>query len=211
MVEEQIARPRDGRKPVRDPRVLDAMRAVPRHAYVPEEARFEAYDDHPLVIGHDQTISQPYIVAVMTELLAIPPGGRVLEIGTGSGYQSAVLARLAAEVFSVERIPFLAGEASRRLAGEGCANVRVRVGDGFEGWPEHAPYDAIVVTAAPPSVPSRLVEQLRPGGRMVVPVGPAFGVQPLTLVTRRPDGGFLEERVMGACFVPMLPGVRLGG
>lgn len=205
-----MARPRDGRMPVRDARVLAAMRAVPRHLFVPEEALGEAHEDHPIPIGHGQTISQPYIVAVMTELLALTPRARVLEIGTGSGYQAAVLSRLAAEVFSVERAPRLAEEALRRLAEDGCLNVRVRVGDGYEGWPEHAPYDAILVTAAPPSVPARLVEQLRPGGRLVAPVGPSCGVQPLTLVTKRPDGGVDEERVMGSCFVPMLPGVNGG-
>jgi protein-L-isoaspartate(D-aspartate) O-methyltransferase len=207
MVEEQIARPTDGRMPVRDARVLAAVRSVPRHLFVPEEARSEAYGDHPIPIGHAQTISQPYIVAVMTELLALPPRSRVLEIGTGSGYQAAVLSLLAAEVFSVERVPLLAEEAGRRLAGAGFLNVRVRVGDGFEGWPEHAPYDAVIVTAAPSSVPPRLVEQLRPGGRLVAPVGPSHGMQPLTLVRKLADGSAEEQQVMGSRFVPMLAGV----
>lgn len=197
--------------PVRDRRVLDAMRSVPRHEYVPAEARAEAYEDHPIPIGHGQTISQPYIVAVMTELLALTPRARVLEIGTGSGYQAAVLSRLAAEVFSIERVPLLAEEARRRLVEDGCLNVRVRVGDGYGGWPEYAPYDAIVVTAAPSSVPAPLVEQLRCGGRLVAPVGPSCGVQPLTLVAKGSDGSVTEERVMGSCFVPMLPGVAGGG
>ncbi|MCC7519540.1 MAG: protein-L-isoaspartate(D-aspartate) O-methyltransferase [Verrucomicrobiae bacterium] len=211
MVLEQIARPRDGRTAVHDARVLDAMRAVPRHLFVPEEARNEAYDDHPIPIGHGQTISQPYIVAVMTEQLALPPRARTLEIGTGSGYQTAVLARLAAEVFSIERVPRLAEEADRRLGEQGFRNVRIRVGDGFEGWSEHAPYDGILLTAAPPEIPPRLVDQLRPGGRLVAPVGADHGVQPITLVTKRADGAVEETRVMGARFVPMVPGVDREG
>lgn len=211
MVEEQIARPSDGRRPVRDDRVLAAMRSLPRHLFVPAEDRAEAYGDRPLLVGCGQTISQPYMVAIMTELLALAPEARALEIGAGTGYQTAVLARLAAKVFSVERVPALAREACRRLAEIGVRNARIRCGDGFEGWPEHAPYDAILLTAAPVALPPRLLDQLRPGGRLVAPIGPAEGAQSLTLVTRRADGARDVEEVMGVRFVPMLPGVAADG
>jgi protein-L-isoaspartate(D-aspartate) O-methyltransferase len=195
MVEEQIA----GRG-VRDPRVLAALRAVPRHEFVPPEQRGHAYEDRPLPIGAGQTISQPYIVAVMTELLELGGDERVLEIGTGSGYQAAVLGRLAREVYTIEIVPELASRAEADLRRLGFANVHVRQGDGYRGWPEQAPFDAIVVTAAPEHVPQPLVDQLAVGGRLVLPVGDVF--QDLVLVTRD-RLGVRQERLLGVRFVPM--------
>jgi protein-L-isoaspartate(D-aspartate) O-methyltransferase len=195
MVEEQIA----GRG-VRDPRVLAAMREVPRHEFVPVDQRSHAYEDRPLPIGHGQTISQPYIVAVMTELLELEGEEKVLEIGTGSGYQAALLGRLAREVYTIEIVPELARRAGADLARLGFANVHARQGDGYRGWPEHAPFDAIIVTAAPEQVPKPLVEQLAVGGRMVLPVGDVF--QDLVLVTRD-ERGVRQERLLGVRFVPM--------
>ena len=166
MIDEQIRR-----RDVRDPRVLAALARVPRQQFVPEGSRHEAYEDHPVPIGHGQTISQPYIVAFMTEALRLQPSHRVLEIGTGCGYQTAVLAELAREVYSVEVIPLLAGEARERLDALGYSNVHVQVGDGHRGWPEYAPYDRILVAAAAESVPPALVEQLADTGILVIPVG----------------------------------------
>jgi protein-L-isoaspartate(D-aspartate) O-methyltransferase len=187
---------------VTDPRVLAAMRAVERHRFVPAAAQAEAYADRPLPIGHDQTISQPYIVALMTELAAVRPGARVLEVGTGSGYQAAVLSRLAQEVFTIEIVAPLAEEARQRLARLGYANVTVRAGDGYRGWPERAPFDAILVTAAPPSIPQPLLDQLAPGGRLVAPVGPEGGVQELVVVERG-AAGLTRRSVIPVRFVPM--------
>lgn len=166
MIDQQI-RGRD----VRDPRVLAALARVPREQFLPEDARHEAYEDHPVPIGHGQTISQPYIVAFMTEALRLQPSHRVLEIGTGCGYQTAVLAELAREVYSVELIPALAAGARARLDALGYGNVHVQIGDGHHGWPEHAPYDRILVAAAAESVPPALVEQLADTGILVIPVG----------------------------------------
>jgi protein-L-isoaspartate(D-aspartate) O-methyltransferase len=195
MVDEQLVR-----RGIRDPRVLAAMRAVPRHEFVPEASRREAYDDHPLPIGRGQTISQPYIVALMTELARVGPSSRVLEIGTGSGYQAAVLAELVKEVWSIEIVEPLAREAAERLARLGYENVTVRAGDGYAGWPEHAPFDAILVTAAPPELPEPLVAQLAVGGRLVAPVGRA--AQELVVVERTAKG--IETRHEAAVrFVPM--------
>ena len=185
---------------VRDSRVLDVLRAVPRHEFVPQAQRMHAYEDRPLPIGEGQTISQPYIVAVMTELLELEGSERVLEIGTGSGYQAAVLGRLAREVYSIEIVPELAARSGADLERLGYANVHVRQGDGYRGWPEHAPFDAILVTAAPGHVPEPLVEQLAQGGRMVLPVGDVF--QDLVLVTRGAEG-VRQERLLGVRFVPM--------
>jgi protein-L-isoaspartate(D-aspartate) O-methyltransferase len=185
---------------VRDPRVLDAMRTIPRHEFVPVSQRGQAYDDHPLPIGEGQTISQPYIVAVMTELLELDGSEKVLEVGTGSGYQAAVLGRLAREVYTIEIVPELARRAEADLKRLGYANVHVREGDGYRGWPEHAPFDAIIVTAAPSRVPQPLVEQLAVGGRMVLPVGDVF--QDLVLVTRG-EKEVRQERLLGVRFVPM--------
>lgn len=188
---------------VRAPRVLDAMARVPRERFVPDAVRVRAYADHALTIAHGQTISQPYMVALMTEALELGPADRVLEIGTGSGYQCAVLAEVAGEVWSVERIPELADEAFALLAELGYANVHVRCGDGSLGWPEEAPFDAIVVTAAAPEAPPTLLAQLSPrGGRLVVPVGDR-DLQRLSVVRRTPDG-YRTSRSIGCRFVPLL-------
>ena len=185
---------------VRDPRVLDAMRAVPRHRFVPEALQAAAYDDTPLPIGLDQTISQPYIVAYMTEALQLPARARVLEIGTGSGYQAAVLAEIAHEVYSIEIVPELGARAARLLGDLGYEHVHTRVGDGYRGWPEAAPFDAIIVTAAPDHVPPALVEQLAIGGRLVIPVG-RFA-QEMRIVTKTSDGAS-SETTIPVRFVPM--------
>lgn len=196
MVDTQIAA-----RGVRDPRVLAAMRKVPRHLFVDPPARGEAYEDHPVPIGNNQTISQPYIVALMTEMLELPPRARVLEIGTGSGYQSAVLGEIAAEVYSIEILPDLARAASEKLEELGYANVQVRAGDGYRGWPEHAPFDGIIVTAAPERIPEPLVDQLAVGGRMVIPVGGFF--QELKVFTKEKDGRLTEKDMIPVRFVPM--------
>jgi protein-L-isoaspartate(D-aspartate) O-methyltransferase len=186
---------------VRDARVLQAMREVPRDRFVPEAQRASAYEDRPLPIGHGQTISQPYIVARMSELARVKPGDVVLEVGTGSGYQAAVLAQMGAKVFSIEIIEPLADRAKTILSELGYAErVRVRHGDGYSGWPEHAPFDAILVTAAPPKIPEPLKQQLQVGGRLVIPVGKHF--QSLLTVTRTKEG-FREESVIPVRFVPM--------
>jgi protein-L-isoaspartate(D-aspartate) O-methyltransferase len=195
MVETQI-RARD----VREPRVLEAMARVPRHLFVPEEFRAQAYDDYPLPIGFDQTISQPYIVALMTSLLELKGGEKVLEIGTGSGYQAAVLSRIAGRVYTIEILPGLAERARQELAALGYDNVESRVGDGWAGWPENAPYDGILVTAAPPRVPEPLLQQLKVGGRLVIPVGSFF--QDLLVYTRT-EKGFEKRNVIPVRFVPM--------
>ena len=197
MVSEQIVA-----RDVRNERVLAAMAAVPRHELVPEEVRAEAYDDRPLPIGHGQTISQPYVVAFMTEKLKPQATDRVLEIGTGSGYQAAVLAKLVAEVYSIEIVKALATRAKADLARLGFKNVHVKAGDGYAGWPEHAPFDAIIVTCAPEEVPELLVQQLKEGGRMVIPVGATGRVQQLYLLEKR--AGKIERRsVLPVQFVPM--------
>jgi protein-L-isoaspartate(D-aspartate) O-methyltransferase len=188
---------------VRDPRVLDAMRRVPRERFVNPGWERRAHDDAPLPIGHGQTISQPYIVAVMSEAAALTPRDVVLEIGTGSAYQAAVLGELAREVYTIEVVPALAERAASLLEALGYTNVHTRLGDGYQGWPEHAPFDAIVVTAAPPSVPDALKQQLKVGGRLVVPVG--VDDQEL-LVIRRTSDGFTEHRLMPVRFVPMVRG-----
>lgn len=198
MVEEQLAAP--GRD-ISDSRVLKAMATVPRHEFVPAAVRDRAYGDHPLPIGYGQTISQPYVVAFMTEKLAPKPTDRVLEIGTGSGYQAAVLAGLVAEVYSIEIVEELAKQAEADLKRLGYTNVKVRHGDGYLGWPEAAPFDAIIVTAAPDHVPKPLVDQLKEGGRLVIPVGES-GFQTLYLMTKR--GTQLERQaVLPVRFVPM--------
>ena len=198
---------------VRDPRVLDAMRRVPRHAFVPEVSLEEAYADRPQQIGHRQTISQPYIVALMTELAELPANARVLEVGTGSGYQAAVLAEIAEQVFSIEIVEALAESARRTLQQQGYENVEVRAGDGYAGWPEAAPFDAIVVTAGAPRVPQPLLEQLAIGGRLVLPVDQQKSswlgevVQQLE-VHRRTKLGFEREKGLAVRFVPMTGEVR---
>jgi protein-L-isoaspartate(D-aspartate) O-methyltransferase len=188
---------------VTDERVLDAMRRVPRHLFVPPGGRGAAYEDHPIGIGHGQTISQPYMVAVMTESLALRGGERVLEVGTGSGYQTAVLAELCAEVFSVERIPELAEQARRTLGRLGCANVTLRIADGSEGWPERAPFDRIIVTAAAPRVPAALTGQLADNGLLVIPVGDWRRGQELMVAHRR-AGAVTVEHGLGCRFVPLI-------
>ncbi|MHC4972104.1 MAG: protein-L-isoaspartate(D-aspartate) O-methyltransferase [Planctomycetota bacterium] len=182
-------------------RVLQAMRTVPRHEFVPEEHRRYAYEDRSLPIGHDQTISPPYIVAIMAEVAAIGPQHNVLEIGTGSGYGAAVLAELANEVYTIEILEPLAKQAERNLHRLGYRNVHVRHGDGYQGWPDAAPFDAIVVTAAPREVPEPLKAQLKVGGRLVVPVGDR--IQYLRVLTRTKDGTFLEDPLFEVRFVPM--------
>ncbi len=186
---------------IQDERVLTAMENVPRHLFVTDEYRDSAYDDHPLPIGAGQTISQPYIVAFMLEVLSLDDSARVLEIGTGSGYQTALLAELARQVYSVERIDSLAHGAAEILQRLGYTNVSVIVGDGGLGWVEHAPFDAIVVSAATPTIPQPLLEQLREGGRMVIPVGPA-DAQELKLV-RKQEGHAVVTNLEGCRFVPL--------
>lgn len=196
MVDEQIRA-----RGVADERVLAAMRKVPRHLFVPPEHQRRAYDDTPLPIGFDQTISQPYIVAYMSEVLELEPEHRVLEIGTGSGYQAAVLAVLAREVYSIEIIRELGESAAAALKRLGYANVVTRIGDGYQGWPEHAPFDGIMVTAAPDHIPPALIEQLKPGGRLVIPVGDL--VQDLMVVEKKPDGTTTSTAVVPVRFVPL--------
>jgi len=198
MVEKQLEL-----REVSHPATLAAMRKVPRHLFVPGAFRREAYADHPLPIGHDQTISQPYIVACMTEQIAPTRETRVLEIGTGSGYQAAVLAEICAEVFTIEIIPELAQQAAVVLRQLGYKNIHTRTGDGWKGWPEAAPFDAIIVTAAAESIPPPLLEQLKEGGRMIIPLGPEAGAQDLVLVTKR--GGKIHTRpLIPVRFVPFV-------
>jgi protein-L-isoaspartate(D-aspartate) O-methyltransferase len=188
---------------VRDTRVLEAMRRLPRHLFVPPGSRSLAYEDHPVSIGHGQTISQPYMVAFMTQALELRGGERVLEVGTGSGYQTAVLAELCRAVFTVERIPELAAAAESALAALGYGNISLLVGDGSEGWPEHAPFDGILVAAAAPAIPRRLREQLADNGVMVIPVGDWRRTQEILLV-RRTGGAVTVERSIGCRFVPLI-------
>lgn len=200
MVAEQI-RARD----VRDAAVLRAMEIVPRHEFVPADVLAQAYADHPLPIGYGQTISQPYIVAVMTELAEVKRGDRVLEIGTGSGYQAAILAALTDQVYSVEIIPQLAESAAERLKRLGYTSVSVKNADGYNGWQEYAPFDAILVTCAPDHIPPPLIAQLKDGGRMVIPVGPVGGFQTLWRVIKRGEQ-ITTENIMGVLFVPLTRG-----
>ena len=186
MVRDTIAEPRDGRPPVLDVRVTSAMEKVERHLFVPEEIREWAYRDSPLRIGWRQTISQPYIVALMTELAEPDPEDRVLEIGTGSGYQAAVLAEIVEHVYTIEIVEPLGLRAAAALDAAGYGNVTTRIGDGYAGWPEQAPFDAIVVTAAPDHVPQPLIDQLATGGRLVLPVGPVGGRQELQVLEKQP-------------------------
>ena len=184
-----------------DDAVLGAMRAVPRHEFLPESQRPLAYTDQALLVGHGQTISQPYIVALMTQVLELEPGEKVLEIGTGSGYQAAVLAEITDEVYTIEILEPLGVQARETLQRLGYENVHTRIGDGYRGWPEHAPFDAIIVTAAPDHIPQPLIEQLALGGRMVIPVGTYY--QELILLRRGLDGTLERERGIPVQFVPM--------
>lgn len=193
---------------IRDPATLAAMRTVPRHEFVPADQRGLAYEDIPLPIGHDQTISQPAIVALMTELIEPRPGKKVLEIGTGSGYQAAVLAQTGCRVWTIEIFRALAEEARERLARLGYRDVVVRHGDGYAGWPEQAPFDAIVVTAAAESIPPALLDQLAPNGRLVMPVGDEFPYQELVLVNKDSAGKISLRQLLPVRFVPFLRGKR---
>ena len=199
MVAEQIA----GRD-LHDARVLAAMREVPRHLFVPDALRLQAYDDRPLSIGYGQTISQPYIVALMTELARPGRGDRALEVGTGSGYQAAVLSRLVSHVYTIEIVEPLARDAEQRLKDLRYTNVTTRAGDGYSGWPEMAPFDIILVTAAPDRVPPALLAQLKPGGRLVIPVGPVSAVQELQLIEKDNEGRTRDTRVAPVRFVPLV-------
>ncbi len=190
-------------RPAFDARVMAAIGEVPRHEFVPADQLGHANANRPLPIGHGQTISQPYIVALMTDLARAEPGHRVLEVGTGSGYQAAVMARLAREVYSIEIIDPLGRQATQRLQALGYGNVRVRLGDGYHGWEEHAPYDAILVTAAASHIPPPLIRQLKPGGRMVIPVGAAFMVQQLMLIEKNADGTVSTRQILPVAFVPL--------
>ena len=200
MVEGQIAA-----RGVRDRAVLDALRTVRREEFVPSSLAGEAYADNPLPIGHGQTISQPYIVGYMSELLRLERGHKVLEIGTGSGYQAAILSLLADEVYSIEVVEELGVEARERLARLGYANVQVRIGDGYRGWPEQAPFDRILLTAAPPDIPQALLDQLAPGGRLVAPVGASYGVQEIVVADKLQDGTIVRTTDLPVRFVPMVP------
>jgi protein-L-isoaspartate(D-aspartate) O-methyltransferase len=210
MVETIQAHARDTRSAVGAggiaPEVLEVMASVPRHLFVPEPYRDEAYLDRPVPIGYGQTISQPFIVALMTDLLEVGPDDVVLEIGTGSGYQAAVLSPLVERVCTIEIIPELGRAAAERLDRLGYDNVEVRVADGYFGWPECGPFDAIVVTAAADHVPPPLVEQLKPGGRMAIPVGGAFAIQHLTLVEKTPEGRVRAQQLLPVRFVPLTRG-----
>ncbi|MGR9114968.1 MAG: protein-L-isoaspartate(D-aspartate) O-methyltransferase [Gammaproteobacteria bacterium] len=186
-----------------DERVMAAMKQVPRHHFVPHELRFCAYDNGPVPIGSDQTISQPYIVALMSDLLSTKPDDAILEIGTGSGYQAAVLSHLVRQVYSIEIIEDLAIRASNRLRKLNYNNVEVRCGDGYFGWPEHAPYDGIIVTAAAPNIPKPLLEQLREGARLVLPIGHPFRYQELIVIEKKPDGTLEIREILGVSFVPL--------
>ena len=187
-----------------DDRVMAAMARVPRHEFVPERVRRYAYENRPLPIGYGQTISQPYIVALMTDLLALGEDSVVLEIGTGSAYQAAVLAELVARVYTIEIVEPLGSAARRRLARLGYDNVEVRIGDGYDGWAEHAPFDAIMVTAAASHVPPPLLGQLKPGGRLVIPVGDRFFTQQLILIEKRDDGALTTTQMLPVRFVPLV-------
>lgn len=199
MVEEQIAY-----RGVKDKRVLDAMDSVPRHLFIPEGTRSYSYYDQPVPIGFGQTISQPYIVAFMTELLQAGSDDVVLEVGTGSGYQAAILARLVKRVYTIEIIEELGKETRKRLKTLDFDNIECMIGDGYKGWPEHAPFDAIIVTAAAGHIPQPLIDQLKPGGRMVIPVGGIYAVQDLMLITKDASSKVVKESIIPVRFVPLL-------
>jgi len=203
MVETQIASGGLFRDAIRDPDVLEALRNVPRHLFVPESQRRYAYEDTPLPIGYGQTISQPFIVALMTDLLDLRPGQKVLEVGTGSGYQAAVLNELTPYVYTIEIIRPLADQARQRLGRLGYRTVQVRCADGYDGWPEQAPFDAIIVTCAAGHVPPPLWKQLKRGGRMVIPIGAVYETQRLVVLTKQSDGTRASRTVLPVRFVPM--------
>ena len=199
MVEDQIIK-----RGVEDQRVLDVMKVVERHKFVPEKYSESAYKDGPLPIGHGQTISQPFIVAFMTENLKLEPSHKVLEIGTGSGYQAAVLSELCDHVYTIEIVDELANESAERLGRLGFNNITVRSGDGYKGWPEEAPFDRIMVTAAPEEIPELLTEQLAEGGVMVIPVGKQYEIQYLWVITKETSGSIKKEKILPVRFVPMI-------
>jgi protein-L-isoaspartate(D-aspartate) O-methyltransferase len=203
---EHMVRTQIEERGVRDPNVLRAMRSVPRHLFMPEAVRPLAYEDNAVPVGYGQTISQPYIVGFMTEALRPSRSDRVLEIGTGSGYQAAVLSLLARDVYSIEIVPELARSAAAILAKLGYNNVTVRLGDGYQGWPEKAPFDRIIVTAAPPEIPQALIDQLKPGGRLLAPVGDSPLSQELIVVEKTRDGRITRHSVLPVRFVPMVHG-----
>jgi protein-L-isoaspartate(D-aspartate) O-methyltransferase len=198
MVKEQIAY-----RGVKDKRVLEAMEMVPRHLFVPKEYRPYSYNDQPLQIGFGQTISQPYVVAFMTELLALDKEDVVLEVGTGSGYQAAVLSRLAKQVYTIEIVDALGKEAAKQLESIGYSNVKVKIGDGYQGWQEYAPFDAIIVTAAAEHVPQPLIDQLKPGGCMVIPIGGVYAIQDLILITKDTSSKITKKSLVPVRFVPL--------
>ena len=204
MVREQIAEPPDSRDPVKDQKVLAAMRTVPRHLFVKPSDLSAAYGDHPLPIGYGQTISQPYVVALMTEMLQLEPEHRVLEVGTGSGYQAAILSVLVDRVYSLEIIEPLGKVAAARLKRLGYENVEVKIGDGYFGWEEKAPFDRIIVTCAASLVPPPLLQQLRPGGKMCIPVGGHYAVQYLTMVEKSERGTITMKKTIPVRFVPLV-------
>ncbi len=189
--------------PVKDIDVVRAMQSVPRHLFIPPKYRSQAYGNHPLPIGHGQTISQPLIVAHMTELLEIQPGHKILEIGTGSGYQAAVLSELTPYVYSIEIVEELGIQAKSLFSELGYNTIRVKIGDGYEGWPEHAPFDGIIVTCAPEEIPEPLIKQLKPGGKIVIPVGKAGRTQMLVVVEKNAKGGLKKKTQYPVVFVPM--------
>lgn len=199
MIEDQIKA-----RGVKNPDVLRAMEEVPRHLFVSEDLKHVAYTDGPLPIGHGQTISQPYIVALMTELLEPDSQHMVLEVGTGSGYQAAVLSKLAKHVYTIEIIPELGQEAEKRLKQMGYDNISVKIGDGYKGWPEKAPFDRIIITAAPEQIPEKLVEQLKPGGQMILPVGPQLWGQDLIVLEKNEQGEISTKKSIPVRFVPMV-------
>ena len=199
MVEDQIIK-----RGIEDPRILDVMKVVERHKFVPEKYSESAYNDGPLPIGHGQTISQPFIVAFMTENLKLEPSQKVLEIGTGSGYQAAVLSELCDHVYTIEIVDELANESAKRLKRLGFENVTVRSGDGYNGWPEEAPFDRIMVTAAPEEIPQQLIVQLAEGGIMVIPVGKQYEIQYLWVLTKEVGGIIKKEKILPVRFVPMI-------
>jgi protein-L-isoaspartate(D-aspartate) O-methyltransferase len=204
MVREQVAQPADFRDPVKDERVLSAMGEVPRHLFVKPSDISAAYRDHPLPIGYGQTISQPYIVALMTEMLQVEPGHRILEVGTGSGYQAAILSVLVDQVYSVEIIEPLGRQAADLLKRIGYENVEVKIGDGYFGWEEKAPFDRIIVTCAATLVPPPLLRQLKPGGKMCIPVGGQYTIQYLTTVEKSEEGTLAMKKTIPVRFVPLV-------
>ncbi|MBN1848522.1 MAG: protein-L-isoaspartate(D-aspartate) O-methyltransferase [Deltaproteobacteria bacterium] len=208
MVKEQISQPPDYRDPVKDQKVLSAMLTVPRHLFVQPHNISRAYGDYPLPIGYGQTISQPYIVALMTEILEVKPSHKVLEVGTGSGYQAAVLSILVKEVYSIEIVEALGEQAQERVKRLHYSNIHIKVADGYYGWEEYAPFDRIIVTCASTLVPPPLLKQLTPGGKMCIPVGAQYSVQYLTMVEKTSNGDIRMRKMLPVRFVPLTRALR---